>query len=158
MIVMMMMPVMVMLVVATTDTSTYASLPPPLFHSYPQALASFKAGEAEVLVATDVAGRGLDIPDVAQVINYDMPSDIDRYTHRIGRTGRAGKTGNAVTFLTDDDSGVFVDLKAYLEATGQAVPPDLAGKAAAAGRAAGDDEGGGHGGKGGGGGKFGKRG
>ena len=53
-----------------------------------------------MLVATDVAGRGIDVQDVACVINYDMPHSIENYTHRIGRTGRAGKKGYAVTFLT----------------------------------------------------------
>jgi ATP-dependent RNA helicase DDX23/PRP28 len=96
------------------------------------ALAAFKAGEYDVLIATDVAGRGLDIPDVAVVINYDMPGEIDRYQHRIGRTGRAGKTGKAVTFLCGDDTAVLGELKAYMEATGQAVPPELAQRAAAA--------------------------
>ena len=93
------------------------------------ALADFKAGTYDVLVATDVAGRGLDIPDVAQVVNYDMPSEIDRYTHRIGRTGRAGKSGKATTLLTEDDAPILPALKAYLEATGQPVPPELAQRA-----------------------------
>ena len=93
------------------------------------ALADFKAGTFDVLVATDVAGRGLDIPDVAQVVNYDMPSEIDRYTHRIGRTGRAGKSGKATTLLTEDDAPTLPALKAYLEATGQPVPPELAQRA-----------------------------
>ena len=93
------------------------------------ALAAFKAGEYEILLATDVAGRGLDIPDVATVVNYDMPSEIDKYQHRIGRTGRAGKTGRAITLLTDEDQGVMSDLKAYLEATGQTVPTELANRA-----------------------------
>lgn len=53
-----------------------------------------------MLVATDVAGRGIDVPDVALVVNYDMPGNIEMYTHRIGRTGRAGRKGVAVTFLT----------------------------------------------------------
>ena len=92
-------------------------------------LAEFKAGRFDILVATDVAGRGLDIPDVAQVINYDMATEIDRYTHRIGRTGRAGKTGAATTFLTDGDAAVLPALKAYLESTGQPVPPELAARA-----------------------------
>lgn len=90
-----------------------------------EALADFKEGRTNILVATDVAGRGLDIPDVACVINYDMPSDIDRYTHRIGRTGRAGKTGLAVTILTDDDKNTIPHLKAYLESTKQEVPQEL---------------------------------
>jgi ATP-dependent RNA helicase DDX3X len=55
------------------------------------ALRSFKSGRTPVLVATDVAARGLDIPHVTHVINYDLPKDIDDYVHRIGRTGRAGK-------------------------------------------------------------------
>lgn len=93
------------------------------------ALASFKAGEHDILLATDVAGRGLDIPDVATVVNYDMPSEIDKYTHRIGRTGRAGKSGKAITFLVEEDAPVLPALKAYLEATGQSVPPELAQKA-----------------------------
>ncbi|KAF9622918.1 hypothetical protein IFM89_035151 [Coptis chinensis] len=63
-----------------------------------------------VLVATDVAGRGIDIRDVAHVINYDMPGNIEMYTHRIGRTGRAGKTGTVTTFLTLHDSDVFMIL------------------------------------------------
>lgn len=63
-------------------------------------LAGFREEKYNVLVATDVAGRGIDVPDVAAVINYDMPHGIENYTHRIGRTGRAGKSGYAVTFLT----------------------------------------------------------
>lgn len=89
------------------------------------ALADFKAGRVEVLVATDVAGRGLDIPDVAQVINYDLPSDIQRYTHRIGRTGRAGKEGASVSFFTDDDEKILPALRSHLLATGQRVPLQL---------------------------------
>ena len=60
----------------------------------------FREDSYNILIATDVAGRGIDVPDVALVINYDMPSTIDPYTHRIGRTGRAGKKGVAITFLT----------------------------------------------------------
>ena len=78
------------------------------------ALASLKSGSKDILVATDVAGRGIDIRDVSKVINYDMAKNIQDYTHRIGRTGRAGKEGIAVSFLTKDDSGVFYDLKQLL--------------------------------------------
>ena len=63
-------------------------------------LAGFREEKYNVLVATDVAGRGIDVPDVALVVNYDMPDNIEKYTHRIGRTGRAGRKGQAVTFLT----------------------------------------------------------
>lgn len=72
---------------------------------------AFRTKKFTVLVTTDVAGRGIDIPDVSHVINYDMPGKIETYTHRIGRTGRAGKTGEATTFLTLDDTSVFYDLK-----------------------------------------------
>ena len=63
------------------------------------ALSAFREGHTPVLVATDVAARGLDIPNVVHVINYDFPKDIDSYVHRIGRTGRAGKTGQATAFV-----------------------------------------------------------
>ncbi len=62
-------------------------------------LDQFKKGEIKVLLATDVASRGLDIPDVTHVINYDMPANLEDYTHRIGRTGRADKKGKALTFI-----------------------------------------------------------
>ena len=65
-----------------------------------QGLAGFREEKYNVLVATDVAGRGIDVPDVALVVNYDMPNTIENYTHRIGRTGRAGRKGVALTFLT----------------------------------------------------------
>ena len=64
------------------------------------ALSGLKEGAKDILVATDVAGRGIDIKDVSLVINYDMAKSIEAYTHRIGRTGRAGKSGKAITFLT----------------------------------------------------------
>lgn len=63
-----------------------------------QALADFRTGKCPVLVATSVAARGLDIPDVQHVVNFDLPSNIDEYVHRIGRTGRCGNTGRAVSF------------------------------------------------------------
>jgi superfamily II DNA/RNA helicase len=68
-----------------------------------RALRAFRAGKIDVLVATDVAARGLDVTGVTHVINYDCPEDPDTYTHRIGRTGRAGATGVAVTFVDWED-------------------------------------------------------
>lgn len=62
-------------------------------------------GTYNVLIATDVAGRGIDVADVMLVVNYDMPTSIENYTHRIGRTGRAGRKGASVTFLTMADTG-----------------------------------------------------
>ncbi|XP_073237106.1 probable ATP-dependent RNA helicase DDX23 isoform X5 [Porites lutea] len=90
------------------------------------ALSSLKAGAKDILVATDVAGRGIDIKDVSLVLNYDMAKSIEGYTHRIGRTGRAGKTGVAITFLTQEDSAVFYDLKQTLLASPVShCPPEL---------------------------------
>ena len=67
-----------------------------------RALARFESGKVRVLVATDVAARGLDIDDVAHVINYDPPDEDKGYVHRTGRTGRAGRSGSAVTFVLPD--------------------------------------------------------
>ncbi|KAF0695421.1 Aste57867_13770 [Aphanomyces stellatus] len=107
-----------------------------------ESLSGFRDGTYDMLVATDVAGRGLDIPDVTHVINYDVPKEIEKYCHRIGRTGRAGKEGVAISFLTDHDEDIMYDLKTYLEATDMPVPPQLANhpmaKAAAGAR---DDKG-----------------
>jgi ATP-dependent RNA helicase DeaD len=63
-------------------------------------LRAFREGRAELLIATDVAARGLDIPDVTHVFNYDIPEDADAYVHRVGRTGRMGRKGEAITFVT----------------------------------------------------------
>lgn len=67
------------------------------------ALANFRSGKCPVLVATSVAARGLDIPDVQHVINFDLPNNIDEYVHRIGRTGRCGNVGRAVSFYDPDN-------------------------------------------------------
>jgi len=75
------------------------------------ALQALRTGDADILVATDLAGRGIDVPDVSLVINYQMSSTIEAYVHRIGRTGRAGKQGTAITFLSNDDDEVMYDLK-----------------------------------------------
>nr|KAG5704812.1 hypothetical protein BaRGS_015195 [Batillaria attramentaria] len=91
------------------------------------ALASVKGGAKDIMVATDVAGRGIDIKDVSLVINYDMARTIEDYTHRIGRTGRAGKEGTSITFLTKEDSAVFYDLKQLmLSSPASTCPPELA--------------------------------
>ncbi|MDN4482694.1 DEAD/DEAH box helicase [Demequina lignilytica] len=68
-----------------------------------QALRAFRTGKIDILVATDVAARGIDVDDVTHVVNYQCPEDEKTYLHRIGRTGRAGKTGTAVTFVDWDD-------------------------------------------------------
>jgi len=92
-----------------------------------EALSGLKEGGKDILVATDVAGRGIDVKDVSMVINYDMAKTIEMYTHRIGRTGRAGKTGKAVTFLTTEHSELFYDLKEMLTSSPVSTcPHDLA--------------------------------
>jgi ATP-dependent RNA helicase DeaD len=79
-----------------------------------------KNGKVDILVATDVAARGLDVERLSHVINYDVPSDPESYTHRIGRTGRAGRSGQAILFVTPRERGL---LKAIERATRQAVAP-----------------------------------
>jgi superfamily II DNA/RNA helicase len=69
-----------------------------------RALTSFEDGRVDTLVATDVAARGLDIDDITHVINFDAPEDREGYVHRIGRTGRAGKTGTGITFVAADQA------------------------------------------------------
>jgi len=73
-------------------------------------------------VATDVAARGLDIPHVAHVINFDLPNDIDDYVHRIGRTGRAGKTGLATAFFNDNNLSLARPLAELMQEANQEVP------------------------------------
>merc|ERR1712232_754903 len=72
-------------------------------------LGRFRSGDIDVMVATDVAARGLDIESVTLVINYDMPQDSDTYVHRIGRSGRIGNRGTAVTFISTDEYGKSIE-------------------------------------------------
>ena len=90
------------------------------------AVEGFKTGAKDVLVATDVAGKGLDFPDIRHVINYDMPNEIDAYVHRIGRTGRRGHTGVATTFINRGcQDAVLRDLRQLLIEAHQRVPAIL---------------------------------
>jgi ATP-dependent RNA helicase DDX23/PRP28 len=91
-----------------------------------ESLDGFKAGRFGILVATDVVGRGIDIKGVNHVVNYELPTTIAPYTHRIGRTGRAGRTGIAWSLATAADSDIFSDLKHHLEQAGARVPPAIA--------------------------------
>ena len=90
-----------------------------------RALELFRNGRCPILVATAVAARGLDIPNVTHVINYDLPTDIDDYVHRIGRTGRAGNTGIATAFFNRGNRGVVRDLLELLKEAHQEVPSFL---------------------------------
>jgi ATP-dependent RNA helicase DDX3X len=113
-----------------------------------ESLSSFKRGDTPVMVGTDVASRGyvwavspcfyphslwhfthsvvefcsLDIPNVTQVINYDLPSNTDDYVHRIGRTGRAGNTGSALSYVNEKNSNIIRDLRDMLEENEQEIP------------------------------------
>ncbi|KAL4235604.1 putative ATP-dependent RNA helicase ddx4 [Mactra antiquata] len=88
-----------------------------------EALADFKTGRAPILIATSVAARGLDIPAVEHVINYDLPQSIDEYVHRIGRTGRCGNLGKASSFYSNDsDSGMAKALVKIFSQASQVVP------------------------------------
>ena len=71
----------------------------------------FRAGELQFLVATNVASRGLDIPELNHVVNFDLPQNADEYVHRVGRTGRAGRQGSAVTFVCEWDYDAFDEIR-----------------------------------------------
>ncbi|KAF3032858.1 DEAD-box ATP-dependent RNA helicase [Didymella heteroderae] len=90
-----------------------------------KALEMFRSGRCPILVATAVAARGLDIPNVTHVVNYDLPTDIDDYVHRIGRTGRAGNTGIATAFFNRGNRGVVRDLIDLLKEANQEIPQFL---------------------------------
>ncbi len=81
------------------------------------ALDGFRDGSVKILVATDIAARGIDVLSISHVINYDMPDSTDAYTHRIGRTGRVEKTGDAFTFVTSEDKAMVRALERVLHAT-----------------------------------------
>jgi len=86
------------------------------------ALQTFRTGRTPIMVATAVAARGLDIPNVTHVINYDLPSDIDDYVHRIGRTGRAGNTGVSTAFFNRGNKNIVRDLVELLREANQEIP------------------------------------
>ena len=78
------------------------------------ALDGFRDGSFKMLVATDIAARGIDVLDISHVVNYDMPDSTDAYTHRIGRTGRVGKAGDAFTLVTGKDTAMVRSLERLL--------------------------------------------
>ena len=89
------------------------------------AMAMFKRGQCPILIATDVAARGLDVKEIRLVVNYDFPQGLEDYIHRIGRTGRVEMTGTAVSFFTPNDGKYAKPLVAILRDAGQNVPPEL---------------------------------
>ena len=82
-----------------------------------QSIEGFRKGKFDFLVATDIASRGIDIPDVSHVINYDMPNTVDAYIHRIGRTGRAEALGQAITITTPDDESMIRKIEQVLKSS-----------------------------------------
>ncbi|KAJ5739223.1 ATP-dependent RNA helicase dbp2 [Penicillium manginii] len=89
-------------------------------------LNEFKQGKSPIMVATDVASRGIDVRDITHVLNYDYPNNSEDYVHRIGRTGRAGAKGTAITFFTTDNSKQARDLVTILSEAKQQIDPRLA--------------------------------
>jgi superfamily II DNA/RNA helicase len=81
-----------------------------------EALDGFRSGKYQILVATDIAARGIDVSSISHVINYDIPDTTDAYTHRIGRTGRAAKTGDAFTFVSREDEPLVRSIERVLGA------------------------------------------
>merc|ERR1711992_61893 len=90
-----------------------------------ETLQRFKEGSCNVMIATDVAARGLDINDIEWVVNYDFPLDIENYIHRIGRTGRASRKGSSMTYITSDECRYAKKLKKILIESNQKVPDEL---------------------------------
>lgn len=88
-------------------------------------LEGFRTGRFNVLIATDVVGRGIDIKGVKNVINFELPKTIESYTHRIGRTGRASEKGTAWSLATDVDKQIFVPLASLLQKSGASIPPEI---------------------------------
>lgn len=89
------------------------------------ALNKFKSGKSTILIATDVASRGLDVKDVTAVVNFDCPNDAESYVHRIGRTGRAGALGESMTFMKSDDAGIARSIAKVMREAGHEVPDEL---------------------------------
>ena len=88
-------------------------------------ISDFKSNVCNLLIATSVAARGLDVKELELVINFDVPNHYEDYVHRVGRTGRAGRKGSAITFISDDDARYAPDLVKALELSEQVVPDDL---------------------------------
>ena len=96
------------------------------------ALSGFKAGHTRILVATDIAARGIDVSEIAHVINYDLPQVPEDYIHRIGRTGRAGFSGQALSFITPEERPQWNEITRLLQKTGSPMPQLQASTARAA--------------------------
>ena len=108
---------------------TPANTNPPMLHLLHMSLlfSQFKDCKSSLLIATDVAARGLDVDDIKMVVNFDFPNDMDSYVHRIGRTGRAGKKGTSVSFFVPSKNARLArELIEILNRTEQVIPEQLA--------------------------------
>lgn len=111
-----------------SDFLIYSNIPATSIHGdrtqreREYALDLFRSGRTPILVATAVAARGLDIPNVTHVVNYDLPADIDDYVHRIGRTGRAGNVGHATAFFNRNNRNIVRELIKLLQEAKQEIP------------------------------------
>lgn len=85
----------------------------------------FRTGSSRVLISTDLLGRGIDIQQVNLIINYDLPSQKEKYIHRIGRSGRFGRRGVAINFVTPGDANFLLELKQYYNTQIEQLPMDL---------------------------------
>lgn len=85
----------------------------------------FRTGSSRVLISTDLLGRGIDIQQVNLIINYDLPSQKEKYIHRIGRSGRFGRRGVAINFVTPADAPFLIELKQYYSTQIEELPVDL---------------------------------
>ena len=97
-----------------------------------KALDTFRAGETWLLISTDVLARGIDFVGIKTVVNYDCPASLDDYVHRIGRTGRGGSIGAAMTFFTEEDGKVVRSIAHMIASMGQDVPQWMLGMSKAA--------------------------
>ena len=89
-------------------------------------MSDFRSGQSRVLIATDVWGRGLDVQQVSLVICYDLPESRELYIHRIGRSGRFGKKGVAINFVTNDDVRILRDIEQYYSTQIDEMPMNIA--------------------------------
>ena len=87
-----------------------------------EVMLQFKTGKKDVLVATDIVARGIDIDDIQMVINYDVPRDCEDYVHRIGRTARADRDGEAITLVNEADMYAFGQIEKFIEKTVEKIP------------------------------------
>lgn len=85
----------------------------------------FKAGSSRVLISTDLLARGIDVQQVNLVINYDLPRDVENYLHRIGRSGRYGRKGTAINFVTDFDVRRMKEIEKYYNTQIEELPADI---------------------------------